>query len=338
MDDQDGTSSRRTGGPQLFALIIGIDEYAAVQPQLKGAVADAKSMSTYIRERLHVPKGHIAELHNKSATREAIIQAFQDLRDDSLRDERIETGDAILIFYAGHGCEIDPPADWESDGQKIQGIVPYDAKLSDKNGPAVNVIPDRTIGALLSDISEKKGNNITVIFDCCHSASGTRGDVRGVDAEQLPPLPLEIDSGIIHRTRALKIPPGFAHSGTRSHIFLAACGAKEKAFEPHGRGAFTSALVSQLEKVDVSQLTYQELMDNLPKIQSQNPQCEGVYKNRILFSQLAWASRDTYQVEAVDGRLRLLAGLAQGVTEGVEFGIYQHCLDDEESNPRLATL
>ncbi|KAH0832380.1 peptidase C14, caspase domain-containing protein [Lanmaoa asiatica] len=149
----------------MFALIIGIDDYISCR-KLRGAVADAKSVKEYLEEVLQVPQDHIRTLFDHQATRSAIIKAFRDLRSD----QRIENGDPIVIFYAGHGGELPAPLFWGPWGveSKIQCLLPQDYK-----GSTIYPIPDCTIGALIQDIAKEKGNNISVIFDCCHSASGT---------------------------------------------------------------------------------------------------------------------------------------------------------------------
>jgi hypothetical protein len=136
--------------PRLFALIIGINYYDNAQ-SLRGAVPDALSFKEYLEKRLGVPTQQIHTLLNKSASRTAIIEAFQNLRDD----ERIQKGDPIFIYYAGHGSEL--PSQSEV-GSKVQVLVPQDyCAKPEKKIPA---IPDRTIAVLIAQIAEKKGDNI----------------------------------------------------------------------------------------------------------------------------------------------------------------------------------
>jgi hypothetical protein len=116
---------------------------------LQGAVADANDMKKYLQETLGVSERCIRILLDHQATRNKIIDAFRDIRND----RRIRSGDPILIFYAGHGTELYPPTTWGKD--KIQGLLPHDYKQR-RTYP----IPDRTIGALIEDIAREKGNNI----------------------------------------------------------------------------------------------------------------------------------------------------------------------------------
>ncbi|KAH7337328.1 caspase domain-containing protein [Rhizoctonia solani] len=162
---------RRQPIPNLHALLIGIDTYAKVI-NLSGAARDADSIENFLRSDLSVPPSQITNLRNEQATRSGILFAFDELR----RNPNIFPFDPIVIYYAGHGCEVDTPSTGlDSDDQKTQCLVPWDAGTQDAGGNPIPPIPDYTIGALLYALAAEKGNNITVIFDCCHSASSTRG-------------------------------------------------------------------------------------------------------------------------------------------------------------------
>ncbi|PVF95454.1 hypothetical protein CPB86DRAFT_711227, partial [Serendipita vermifera] len=147
----------------VFALIIGIDKYLNSRYQLCGAVNDARDMVHYLKTNL--PSSTIRSLYNQHATRRSIIRELDNL----ITNTRIKHQDPILIFYAGHGAEAIPPASWNTQGQKVQMIIPHDY---DDNH---NVITDQGFATLLQELASAKGDNITVIFDCCHSGSMTRG-------------------------------------------------------------------------------------------------------------------------------------------------------------------
>jgi hypothetical protein len=144
----------------LFALIIGINKYKCREDFgfLRGAVPDGHAFQDYLMKRLRVPKDQITTLFDEQATRFAIIRAFQRLSEDP----RINKGDPIFIFYAGHGSQQRTPREWNVPNEKIEVIIPYDC-TSDETpalGYVVPPIPDRTIGALIDEISRKKGDNI----------------------------------------------------------------------------------------------------------------------------------------------------------------------------------
>jgi hypothetical protein len=136
-------------------LLIGIDTYKNFS-QLSGAVNDAKSIKNFLVNDLAVPESHITTLMDKKATRSSIIGALEQLS----KDNTINRFDPILIFYSGHGCEINSPlVDYE---EKTQCWVPWDAGRSHANGTHISesVIPDYIISALLKELAISKGNNI----------------------------------------------------------------------------------------------------------------------------------------------------------------------------------
>ncbi|RXW20807.1 hypothetical protein EST38_g5035 [Candolleomyces aberdarensis] len=291
-------------------------------------------MSEYLETSLKVPKDHIVNLRDQDATRSNIISAFEGLRDN----DRIEEQDPILIYYAGHGGEVPR----SSDGETIQALIPVDY-VAEQICP----IPDRTVASLINGIAKKRGNNITVIFDCCHSGSGTRGDetdnstVRGC---KLSPndVPDDLDAHIRKAnpepeataksgTRGLRSATGFAVQGMNSHILLAACGAGEEAREDikdHrdqiARGRFSSALLELFKTVAPNQITYTEVLAKILPIDGQNPQCEGFYSDRILFdAKVGPPTRKAFEVSLLQGKYILQAGKAHGITDGAVFTLYR---------------
>ncbi|CAE7190755.1 unnamed protein product [Rhizoctonia solani] len=159
---------RQSPIPTIRALLIGIDTYKNFTP-LSGAVKDVQSMYGFLRSDLSVPESRITRLTNEQATRSGIINAMRSL----CKDPTIKRFDPIIIFYAGHGCEVESP--FENYREKAQCLVPWDMGRQGMGGHPVSPIPDYTISTLLDELASKKGNNITVIFDSCHSASSTRG-------------------------------------------------------------------------------------------------------------------------------------------------------------------
>ncbi|KAG6371107.1 hypothetical protein JVT61DRAFT_10648 [Boletus reticuloceps] len=338
---------RQVGRPlvSLFALIIGIDDYARWD-KLRGAVTDAKAIKQYLEIDLQVSEDHILTLFDKKATRAAIIEAFQKLRND----ERINKGDPIVIFYSGHGCERDSPPAWNLNS-KTQCLVPQDCEAT---GVQPLPIPDRTICALIEGIAREKGDNIIVIFDCCHSASGTRGLDNKCEDDEYTPRSIDLHFNIpetldddIWGSRAMSVASGFAYHGLQSHVLLAACRETELAYEHKGHGLFTSALLAALRSCDASGLapTYAELLkrillENVHKFKKQqHPQCEGFNQNRALFdARVSPGGQIFYPVRIQKGGVcAISAGLAHGVSLGMKFALYdsqKHILDVVPVNER----
>jgi len=117
-------------------------------------VIEAEAVRTYLEDKLGVDPSHIKTLYDEQATGEAIVRELRSLETDT----RIKKGDAIVIFYAGHGAEANPPIGWPTGGQNIQLLVPHD--FEQVGNTTEMALPDRTIGMLLHQIADAKGDNI----------------------------------------------------------------------------------------------------------------------------------------------------------------------------------
>jgi len=116
-------------------------------------------MRDYLQKHLGVPSSQIRNLRDSEATRAAIIEGIEAF---SLNDQ-IKDGDPILIYYAGHGGSADAPEGWETGTGKVELLVPYDHSSpleTLEDGNHKHGIPVRTLGALLSQLANKKGDNI----------------------------------------------------------------------------------------------------------------------------------------------------------------------------------
>ncbi|KZV62920.1 hypothetical protein PENSPDRAFT_692080 [Peniophora sp. CONT] len=313
------------------ALVIGIDKYKSGDiERLHGAVADADDMVNFLLTELRVPRKQIVNLRNETATRKAILLELAALRK---RDAR--KGDPFLIYFAGHGTTAEIMDDGKTGSKQVSMIVPYDGDVDwNENGLYEHNIPDWTVGALLHALAESKdgkGDNITVILDCCHSASGTRGAFRPRRTVMRKGyvIPLHLDKEIVSKTpreRGCKAATGFFKSGLGSHVLLAACGEAELAYEEEGRGVFTRALLGSLRATSAHKVTYEELMKRVKMnitIKDQHPQCEGRSIKRILFNGLSPSEmRVAYNVIQEGNKRLIKAGLAHGINEGALFGLY----------------
>lgn len=103
-----------------------------------------------------IPTSQIRNLRDSDATRAAILQEINALT----TDDRIQPGDPILIFYAGHGSTAPTPKGWETGGPVIQLLCSHDYLCENENGQKIHGIPDRTLAVLLGRLASAKGDNI----------------------------------------------------------------------------------------------------------------------------------------------------------------------------------
>jgi hypothetical protein len=125
----------------------------------------------------------------------------------------------------------------------------------------------------------------TIIFDSCHSGSGTRTsdpsrlarvsklennvpsdldrDIWGNELEDMQKQKEETEGA-----RSSVVPSFSALAGLRSHVLLAACRAEEQAWEENKRGVFTKAFLQTLRSVELDKLTYKDVLFRMPEIPS----------------------------------------------------------------------
>ncbi len=158
---------------QKRALLIGIDTYSGpdnydpkvLKPELKslyGCKNDALAMQSVITSKFEFSNSNIKLLLDQKATNQAILSSMDTLLKES------KAGDIAFIFYAGHGSEVTNSL--SRDERKIdQAIVPAD-RWKDE----VHYIRDKQLSYYFNEFVKKKVK-LTVIFDCCHSGSISRG-------------------------------------------------------------------------------------------------------------------------------------------------------------------
>ncbi|KDR81761.1 hypothetical protein GALMADRAFT_221630 [Galerina marginata CBS 339.88] len=323
------------GNVRLFALLIGIDNYVDENiPNLRGAVADSGAVESFLQDLVRVPPDHIQHLRNHEATSDAMKSAIKAFA----VDERIHYGDPILIYYAGHGSEANAPESWPPQQRnKVQMILPHDFFFQGQDSARGQGLIDRTLSVLLGDVAKAKGDNITVILDCCHSGSGTRDAQldsttfsRGVDLPAYYQLYARIDEEIVsidEESRGAAIAKNFAQTGLTSHVLLAACREDEKAKESKGRGVFTHALLDTLQRVGLDKITYKDLVLRLPDLAlEQHPQCEGINQTRLIFNSVVSSQQKKFypiDIGPNPTRYTIPAGEAHGISSGAEFTIHK---------------
>ena len=150
-------------------------------------------------------------------------------------------------------------------------------------------------------------------------------------ADEGSPLPDALDEKIwawgLPPAAESDIPIGFLDMMMSSHVLLAACQHNEVALENTSmesmvRGAFTRCLVDLLNREkDLTRITYSALIENLPPLENQHPQCSGKNRGRALFGGVA--NRPVLlKLSNHRGTYRTEAGSIQGVVPGTPFAIH----------------
>ncbi|PVF97865.1 hypothetical protein CPB86DRAFT_706226, partial [Serendipita vermifera] len=243
----------------LFALIIGLSEHKNSKFNGINGSMDAMTVTEFLKSRLRVPVSQITTLLDSQATRSRIIQSLKDLQ----CNPNIRYNDPILIYFAGHGLNCQAPEGW-TDGE-ILFLVPHDYEEEDetKDSQPIYGIPHRTINALLAELFAIKGDNITMILDCCYAAESWSGQPSKQGFSSIhPPIPSSLDEGIwTSRSTGATIPAIFPYH--RSHMLLAAGDFDQVAVEKERRGLFTNKLVHTLCGFIEENLTYYDITSRI---------------------------------------------------------------------------
>lgn len=128
------------------------------------------------------------------------------------------------------------------------------------------------------------------------------------------------------RSGHVDLPPGISYKFMHSHVLLAACRQQQRAREclsASGEpcGFFTDSLIRTLRGVGPNRITYSALLELLPTLPDQNPQCEGANKDRFIFHvEGPGRARESYALFVKeDGTLEVDVGNLHGVVVGTQF-------------------
>ncbi len=147
-----------------YAIVIGIDDYAAPLPKLKTAVNDATSFAGLLTSKYGF---RVTTLLNQDATRDKILGTITHFR------KSLAENDSFLIYYAGHGSY---------DRATDKGYwLPVDADPDP-------LITSRDISAddLITVVRGLAARHVIIISDSCFSGDLSRdaGDISPSDGNE----------------------------------------------------------------------------------------------------------------------------------------------------------
>ncbi|TFY62647.1 hypothetical protein EVJ58_g3735 [Rhodofomes roseus] len=318
---------------RVFAFIIGVDKYKSGRIwNLESCVDDAKSIKHWLTRDLHVPRDQICLLLDSDATKRRIEEKFTG---HLINNPAIEPGDAILIYFAGHGSRVRSPAGWYQHGLgEVEVLCPYDHDTRAAEGRVAG-ISDRSLHAMIEDLCRTKGDNITLMLDTCFSPLRSyegAGPKHVRYTATVKASPNDLLSGLWRS--ATKQPGqknasrGFTGSSYASHVVLAACGSGWFACEGKSGGNFTHALMTLKERVALHKLTYDDLNTEISTlmVDHQSAVSLGRHTDRILFDGIPFVPDGRYiSIDVYDDeKVRVEAGAIHGIMEGTEFSIHHH--------------
>jgi pimeloyl-ACP methyl ester carboxylesterase len=240
----------------LYALLVGINDYAPNIGRLEGCVNDVDHVHSFLKEQWDPSSLAVQVLKNSDATRNNIINQFR------THLSRAASDDVALFHYCGHGARWQSAPEFHEFYPEgfDEGLVCYDSRSVNAGFPFD--LADKELAVLLAEVAAHDPH-LAVILDCCHSGSGTRdadGFARLKVRQTYPvsterPLETYLDgyyTALQRQGAPLSIPRS-------NHILLAACDRKQKAYEaPDRSGLFTSTLLKVL-RASRGEITYADL-------------------------------------------------------------------------------
>ena len=299
------------------ALIIGCP-----YGDLAGPVPDVDRLAKHLK-----PQGFaVQRCVEEDATREGILREYRSLIDSAT------SGDAVVIYYSGHGAHsLDEayvrPNEHAPAKRYHHFIVPMD--FGESTEGKFRGILSLELSSLLAQLTAKT-TNVTVIFDCCHSGGMTR-DLR-LRPRALPKDWFAGASGHMERLIRGEL-SGFpleaiAVEGNPLAVRLMAAMPSQLAWEYEGKegayGLMTNALLTAFNESEGRSVTWnaikrrvRELVQRLEP--GQYPDVEGP-SSRFVF-EIEEADLTGVPIEVVDSKPRLQAGKLLGIAVGDEYVI-----------------
>ncbi|MBI1929675.1 caspase family protein [Candidatus Poribacteria bacterium] len=169
---------------EKWALLIGINDYKIIGPDLRFCESDAGRMKEALIKSAGFNEANIKLLLGTEATKSGIRKAMKDWL-----IANVKPGDTALFYFSGHGIQIPDPTGQEEDG-KDELLCAYDSALY-----SYTFVRDNELGEWLDEIQTDQK---IVMLDCCHSGTATRSLVGFGEQSQNVPL-----------IKAYYPPPGF---------------------------------------------------------------------------------------------------------------------------------
>ncbi|KDQ57447.1 hypothetical protein JAAARDRAFT_264290 [Jaapia argillacea MUCL 33604] len=334
---------------RMFALIIGIDNYQSTTTRnLSSCVSDAKDVRRWLIDQLDVPRDHICLLTNEKASKREIEDHFMG---HLVNNHAIERGDAILIYFAGYGSSLPAPPEWfpgePPHDSTVQIICTYDHDTISPDG-GIAGISDRSLLAMLGELCQVKGDNITLIMGSCFTpAPSTMRTPGRKDARWTPTMhasPDDLHNGL---WKGALIQPldhaqrrGF-YDTRETHVLLASCGPIASASESPEARRFARDLMKMHRRIPLHRTSYADLVWRLnPTEDPQRAFCVGKHKDRVIFDGVPFGVDSRFvPVDLIDNNtaIRIGAGALHGVIEGSEFTLHEHN-HRSSLNPAVAIL
>lgn len=282
---------RRRKKQNLWALLVGIDNYPPPVKKLKGCINDINTIYKYLEDHCQTNslKFKPKTLKNSKAIRQGIINGFNHFN-------KADSGDICVFHFSGHGSQIKAPSLFREQNYKLETIVCYDSR---DPYTSMGDLCDKELSYLIwRTMHNKEKVHFLSIMDCCHSGTNTKNPslvfqeraIRPSQQELLIENLLGYEEGYYNDIRKIEGQKRVVLQ-RGSFIQLSACHASQTAKELNiggkAQGVFTFSLIEILR--DNKHISYQNLLNQTTlKVKNftnnQSPQIDSFgYNRRELF-------------------------------------------------------
>jgi len=265
-----------------YGLVIGIQDYANDQLNLRYAVNDAQSIYELMVDKKcgMFERKNVNLLLNNDATKQNIWRALSKLK------RKVTHSDTVWIYYAGHAAAEDDDMYW----------VTHDANINDLFGTALG---NNEISKVLQKIVPQR---LFMFLDCCHAAA------------------MSAKTNLTRSS--LNLQDLFASYQGYGRVTIASSDGNQTSLElaDHGHGAFTYHLVEGMRgKADIDEngiVTADELWKYLKDKVNKSSQKAGYSQTPILQGEMSHDIPLTLNPVAVGKNKRI----SDKIIESVKYG------------------
>ena len=146
-----------SGKGRKLALLVGINQYGS--NGLKGCVTDVEQQQELLRYRFGFQPEDIVTLTDQAATRDRIVEAFQDHL-----IAQAQPDDIVVFHFSGYGTKAKLPASRqnETSSSSMNCLVPSDGSTSGRWFQESNLLLENSLGDLARSVLTDK---VTLVLD-----------------------------------------------------------------------------------------------------------------------------------------------------------------------------
>ena len=290
------------------ALLIGAGEYPYLpkKSQLAGPRNDVRVMNDFLVQEWGFSGSDVRIILDRQATKQGMLDALGVWLPGATRP-----GDRVVIYYSGHGSQVDDDSGDERDG-KDETFVPTDYG---RNGErAEDMLLDDELASALNRLRDRQ---VVLIADSCHSGTVTKSlqvDALSARARYLPFRTTAKGIGRVEEPISEDI---------NIHLTLSAALPDQLAWESDGSGVFTKFFIEALtdmraDRNGTGRLTTAELINYVkPRTESWCDEVPDCRKKKLGFTPNIDPKNETFVLQplAANGLHMIVEGDTAAISD-----------------------